>query len=672
MKGCKRRPVADYNGRKRVVIEAVYPEVGSGDFAVKRVVGETLVVEADIFADGHDEVSAVLLHRAVSETQWTEAAMSPMGNDRWRGEFTVDRMGFYHYTVRGWVDHFLTWQKDLGKKAEAKTVIDQELLIGSDLIERTSRDATGEDAENLTAFARAIREESAHNAERAVSIALSGELTELMKRYPDKRFAATYPRELPLVADREKALFSAWYEIFPRSCGSESGGHGTFRECEGLLADIAHMGFDVIYFPPVHPIGSTNRKGKDNTITAGPEDPGSPWAIGSAEGGHKAIHPALGTMADFERFVRLAAEKKIEVAIDLAFQCSPDHPYVREHPEWFAWRPDGTIQYAENPPKKYEDIVPFDFETEDWENLWKELKSIVIFWVEKGVRIFRVDNPHTKPFAFWQWLIREIKEDHPEVIFLSEAFTRPKVMYRLGKLGFSQSYTYFTWRTTKKEITAYLSELTGTEVREFFRPNFWPNTPDILHEYLQYGGRPAFLVRLILAATLSSSYGIYGPVYEQAVNEAFPGREEYSGSEKYEIKHWDWGRQGSLRDFVAAINRIRRENRALHTTNNLAFYETDNDNVLFYGKTTADMTNILFVVVNLDPFHKQACRIQVPLRTLGVEAGRPYLVHELLSDDKYIWQNEWNSLELDPGFLPGRIFRIRRHLRREEDFDYFM
>ncbi len=664
--------MADYDGRKRVVIEAVSPEIDSGNFAVKRVAGETLVVEADIFADGHDEVSAALLFRLDSETGWRETPMSPVGNDRWRGSFTVDRMGVYYYTLRGWVDHFLTWQKDLRKKYEAGTQIGQELLIGSHLIEQTSREAAGEDAKNLMAFAGAIREEKEKDAGRAVSIALSRELTSLMERYPDKGLAATYPRELPLVVDRAKALFSTWYEMFPRSCGSESGRHGTFRECERLLPGIAHMGFDVIYFPPVHPIGSTNKKGKDNTVTAGPQDPGSPWAIGSSEGGHKKLHPALGTMEDFERFVRLAGDKKIEVAIDLAFQCSPDHPYVKEHPEWFRWRPDGTIQYAENPPKKYEDIVPFDFETEDWENLWKELKGVVTFWIEKGVRIFRVDNPHTKPFAFWQWLIGEVKKDHPDVIFLAEAFTRPKVMYRLAKLGFTQSYTYFTWRSTRKEIAGYLSELTGTEVKEYFRPNFWPNTPDILHEYLQYGGRPAFLVRLILAATLSSSYGIYGPVYEQTVGEALPGREEYSGSEKYEIKSWNWSGPDSIRDFVTAVNRIRRENPALQTTNNLTFYDADNENVIFYCKMNGDMTNILLIAVNLDPFHSQACRVRVPLKTLGIEPGRPYLVHELLSDDKYIWQEEWNPIELDPGFLPARIFRVRRHLRREQDFDYFM
>lgn len=664
--------MSDGDGRKRVVIESVSPEIDGGEFAVKRVVGETLVVEADIFADGHDEVSAVLLYRAAEEVGWRETAMSPLGNDRWRGEFTVEHMGIYYYTVQGWVETFLTWRKDLEKRYEAKADVGPELIAGLDIIEETSREAEEEDSGKLIALSRAIREETEKDSDRAFSIALSAELMSLMKKYPNKRLAVTYPKELPLMVDRRKALFSSWYEMFPRSCDAGSGGHGTFKTCEGLLPDIAHMGFDIIYFPPVHPIGSTNKKGRDNAVAASPEDPGSPWAIGSHEGGHKAIHPELGTMEDFERFVRLAGEIKIEVAIDLAFQCSPDHPYVKDHPEWFVWRPDGTIRYAENPPKKYEDIVPFNFETVAWESLWQELKSIVLFWIEKGVRIFRVDNPHTKPFAFWRWLIADVKKDYPEVIFLAEAFTRPKVMNRLAKLGFTQSYTYFTWRNTKREITSYLRELTGTALKEYFRPNFWPNTPDILHEYLQYGGRPAFLVRLILAATLSSSYGIYGPVYEQAVGEASPGREEYSGSEKYEIKHWDRGKTGSLKDFVTAVNRIRRENPALQTTNNLAFYEADNENVIFYGKMNEDMTNILFIVVNLDPFHKQSCRIQVPLERLGIETGRPYLVHELLSDDKYIWQEVWNQVELDPAFLPARIFRIRRHLRREQDFDYFM
>jgi starch synthase (maltosyl-transferring) len=399
---------------------------------------------------------------------------------------------------------------------------------------------------------------------------------------------------------------------------------------------------------------------------------GSPWAIGSTEGGHKAIHPQLGALEDFERLVVKAKGHGIEVAMDLAFQCSPDHPYMKQHPEWFQWRPDGTVQFAENPPKKYEDIIPFHFETEKWQELWEELKSIVLFWIEKGVRIFRADNPHTKPFSFWEWLIKGVKERYPDVIFLSEAFTRPKVMYRLAKLGFTQSYTYFSWRNTKRELMEYLAELTKTEAREYFRPNFWPNTPDILPEHLQYGGRPAFMARLILAATLSSNYGIYGPAFELCANEALAGKEEYLHSEKYEIKYWERERPGHLRDFIARVNRIRKENPALQTTWNLRYYEVDNDMLFFYGKTTPDLSNIILVVVNLDPFHAQNGWVKVPIEELGLDVHQPYLVHDLLSDDKYIWQGEKNYVELNPQVLPANILRVRKRLKRETDFDYFV
>lgn len=432
------------------------------------------------------------------------------------------------------------------------------------------------------------------------------------------------------------------------------------------------MGFDVLYLPPIHPIGKTNRKGKNNSPVAQPGDVGSPWAIGSEEGGHKSVHPQLGTIEDFVSLVNKAKEYNIEIALDLAFQCSPDHPYVREHPEWFKWRPDGTVQYAENPPKKYEDVLPLNFETENWRELWEELKSIVVFWIEKGVRIFRVDNPHTKPFRFWKWLIEEIKRDYPDVIFLSEAFTRPKVMYHLAKAGFTQSYTYFTWRNTKREFIEYLTELTQTEVREYFRPNFWPNTPDILPEHLQFGGRPAFMMRLVLAATLSSNYGIYGPVFELCVSEALPGKEEYLNSEKYEIRYWDWDQPGNLKDFIARVNRIRRENPALQTTWNLKFFEVDNEYILFYGKVNEDLSNIILVVVNLDPHHTQSGWVRVPISELGIEPNQPYLVHDLLSEDKYIWQGEYNYVELNPHVIPARIFRVRKRLRKETDFDYFM
>jgi starch synthase (maltosyl-transferring) len=660
----------DFDGRKRVVIENVSPEIDSGQFAIKRIVGEEVVVRADVFVDGHDEVSAFLLYRKAEEEKWKESPMTALANDRWEGSFAVDETGLHYYTIMGRIDHFRTWQKDLEKKFRAGQDISVALLIGSQVIDKASGRAQGEDAVRLQQLSRDLSGEK--DQEKAFLIALSEELSRLMEEYPSRDLDSLYVRDLPLVADREKALFSTWYELFPRSAAPDAGSHGSFRDCERLLPEIARMGFDVLYFPPVHPIGRANRKGKNNSPIADPDAPGSPWAIGSAEGGHKSVHPELGTLEEFEKFVRRAAEAGLEVALDIALQCSPDHPYVREHPGWFNWRPDGTIQFAENPPKKYEDIVPFDFECAEWRALWEELRSIFFFWVERGVRIFRVDNPHTKPFRFWDWLIREVKKIHPEVIFLAEAFTRPKVMYRLAKGGFTQSYTYFTWRTTKQEITGYIEELTMSEAREFFRPNFWPNTPDILHEYLQYGGRPAFMVRLILAATLSSNYGIYGPAFEVMADEAVPGREEYLNSEKYEIHSWEWKKPGSLNDFIARVNRIRRDNPALRTTWNVRFFETDNEHILFYVKSAADFSNVLFVIVNLDPFHKQTGRVRVPLHRLGISPGNPYLVHDLLSDDKFIWQGEWNYVELNPGLLPAYIFRVKSRLRREEDFDYFM
>jgi len=505
-----------------------------------------------------------------------------------------------------------------------------------------------------------------------------------MDKYGEKwRFATTYPKELAVVVDREKARFSAWYETFPRSCAkktpvaeqhreaSESGRCATFRECESRLPYIASMGFDVLYLPPIHPIGHAHRKGKNNRAYAGPDDPGSPWGIGSEEGGHKAIHPQLGTLEDFRRFVSKAREHGMEVALDISFQCSPDHPYVKEHPEWFRHRPDGTIQYAENPPKKYQDIYPFAFETEHWRELWEELKGIVLFWVEQGVHIFRVDNPHTKPMRFWEWLIGEVKEKYPDVIFLSEAFTRPKVMYNLAKLGFTQSYTYFAWRNTKWELTQYFTELTQTDLREYFRPNLWPNTPDILTEYLQTGGRPAFMARLVLAATLGASYGIYGPAFE--LWEHTPrerGSEEYLDSEKYEIKHWDLSRPDSLKDLIARVNRTRKENPALQSDWSLRFHPVDNDQLICYSKNSDDLSNIVLVVVNLNPFYTHSGWVQLPLEKLGVDPQVPYQMHDLLSDARYIWKGPRNYVELNPSIVPAHIFRLRRRVLREHDFDY--
>jgi len=527
----------DREGRWRTVIEGVKPEIDGGRFAIKRTVNEEVVVEADIFTDGHDALSAVLLYRRESEPQWTEVSMEFLINDRWRGSFRVTELGRYRYTLIGWVDHFKTWRRDLAKKVEAGQDVLVDLLVGARLIEEAGRRASKEEGQILRKWAEDLRADAEPQSAR-IRLALSAEVAALMEKHPDSRFATTYEKELAVVVDREKARFSSWYEMFPRSCISEAGRHGTLKDCEARLPYIASMGFDVLYFPPIHPIGHTHRKGKNGVPSETPTDPGSPWGIGSQEGGHKAIHPQLGTLKDFRRFFDKAKGHGLEVALDMAFHCSPDHPYVKEHREWFKIRPDGTVQYAENPPKKYQDIYPLDFETEQWQELWEELKRVVLFWIDQGVRIFRVDNPHTKPFPFWEWLIQEVKQDHPDVIFLSEAFTRPKVMYRLTKLGFTHSYTYFAWRNTKVELIQYFTELTQTEVREYFRPNLWPNTPDILTEQLQHGGRPAFMARLVLAATLGASYGIYGPAFELCENRPREaGSEEYLDSEKYEIKH---------------------------------------------------------------------------------------------------------------------------------------
>lgn len=658
------------DGRRRVVIENVKPEIDGGRFSIKRVAGEKVGVTADIFADGHDAVWANVLYKRPGDTSWEKVPMILKENDRWEAVFVVEEAGTYLYTIEGGIDHFSTWQRDLRKKFDANQDVKVDILTGIQYMKESLQMASPDDKKTLLAYVDMLKTEE--NGQKAVSIAFSEELGNLMNRYQDRKFATNYGKELPVVVDRPKALFCAWYERFPRSCSPGPGRHGTFKDCEAILPEIARMGFDIFYLPPIHPIGKTNRKGKNNSQTSDRNDVGSPWAIGSKEGGHKSVHPHLGTLEDFEKLINKARDYDIEIAMDLAFQCSPDHPYVAEHPEWFKWRPDGTVQHAENPPKKYEDVLPLNFETEHWSQLWEELKSIVVFWIEKGIRIFRVDNPHTKPFSFWEWLIQEVKSKHPEVIFLSEAFTRPKVMYYLAKLGFTQSYTYFTWRNTKKEFITYLTELTKTEVKEYFRPNFWPNTPDILPEHLQHGGRPAFMIRLILAATLSSSYGIFGPAFELCVSEAIPGKEEYFNSEKYEIQHWNWDSPGNLKDFIARVNRIRKENPALQTTCNVQFSEVDNDYILFYGKATEDLSNIILVAVNLDPYHTQSGFVRVPISTFGIDIDHPYMVHDLLTDDKYVWHGEKNYVELRPDSIPAHIFTVRKRLKRETDFDYFM
>jgi starch synthase (maltosyl-transferring) len=659
------------DGRNRVIIEGLEPEVDAGRFLIKRTVGEKVFVEADIFTDSHDALSCILLYRKDDESQWRESPMEFLINDRWRGEFTVTQVGQYRYTIQAWVDHFKSWRQGLLKKFDAGHDVSADLLTGADLIEEAGNRTPGSDAKKLKE--RAISLRSAKEPSDKVRIAHDEGLAALMAKYSGREYATTYDKELFIVVDRPKARFSAWYEMFPRSCSTETGHHGTFKDCEGRLPYIAAMGFDVLYFPPIHPIGQTHRKGKNNTPTAGPDDPGSPWAIGSAQGGHMDIHAQLGTLEDFRRLVTKAADYGIEIAIDLAFQCTPDHPYVKDHPEWFRWRPDRSVQYAENPPKKYEDIYPLNFETEKWRELWEELKGVVLFWINQGVSIFRMDNPHTKPFHFWEWLIEEVKKDHPDVIFLAEAFTRPKVMYQLAKLGFTQSYTYFAWRNTKWELTQYFTELSQTQVREYLRPSLWPNTPDILTEYLQMGGRPAFMARLVLAATLGSNYGIYGPAFELCENRPKEfGTEEYLDSEKYEIKNWEISRPDSLRDFIARVNRVRRENPALHGNWSLRFHPIDNDQIICYSKQTEDCSNVIVVVVNLDPHHTQAGWVELSLSDLGINHRMPYQVHDLLSDARYLWHSHRNYVELNPGIVPAQIFRVRYRVRTEMDFDYFM
>ena len=656
-------------GRSRVAIEGVAPEIDAGAFPIKRVVGDTVVVEVDAFADGHDAISGVLLYRKEGDQQWSETPLTPLVNDRWRGVFTVGEVGRYCYTVQAWVDRFKTWSRDLAKRVEAGQDVAVDLLIGAQLVEVASARAPTAVASQLKAVAELLRAGGAV----AVQQALSSALAALMAAHAERLFDTTYERELGIVVDRKLARFGAWYELFPRSCADDTSRHGTFKDVEKRLGYVASMGFDILYLPPIHPIGRSFRKGRNNTAEAGPNDVGSPWAIGAAEGGHKDILPALGTLADFRSLLARAKDHGLELALDIAFQCAPDHPYVKEHPEWFRRRPDGTIQYAENPPKKYQDIYPFDFENENWQALWDELKSVFLYWCEQGVRIFRVDNPHTKPFAFWEWVIGEVKRAYPEAIFLSEAFTRPKVMYRLAKLGFTQSYNYFPWRNTKEELIEYFSELTQTDVREFFGANLWPNTPDILPEMLQYGGRPAFISRFVLAATLGPSYGIYGPAYELCENAPIaPGREEYLHSEKYEIKQWDINRPDSLRPLIAQINQIRHDNPALHSNRNLRFHRVENDQIIAFSKTTNDLLNQVLVVVNLDPNYTQAGIIDLALDELEIDPYQPYQVHDLLTDARYLWHGTRNYVELHPDRIPAHIFAIRRRVRTEHDFDYYM
>ena len=659
------------DGRRRVVIESITPEVDGGRFPAKRTVGDQVIVEADVFADGHDAVAASLLATREGSGEWTEIRMRPLVNDRWTAAFRVAELGHYRFKVRGWVDRFETWRRDLLKRTQAETDTAVDYQIGAGLVDEAADRATGADAGWLHDRAAVLR--SPQDPRDLRTHATDPMLHELVLRYPDKRLATESDRELEVVVDPVCARFSSWYEFFPRSAAAEAGRHGTFADCEKRLDYVAEMGFDVVYLPPIHPIGTTFRKGPNNTPDPGPSDCGSPWAIGSAEGGHKSIHPQLGTIDDFRRFVAKAKKLDMSVALDVAFQASPDHPYVSEHKEWFRARPDGTIQYAENPPKKYQDIYPFDFESDDWRGMWEEFKSVFLYWIGEGVTIFRVDNPHTKAFPFWEWVIAEIKRKHPEAIFLAEAFTRPKIMYRLAKLGFTQSYTYFPWRNAKQEITTYLTELTQTPIREFFRPNHWTNTPDILTEFLQVDGRAAFVIRLLLAATLGANYGIYGPAFE--LMESRPlrrGSEEYLDSEKYQIRNWDLNRPDSLRHLIARVNGIRKSNAALQSDWSLRFHPTDNDRLICYSKESEDRTNLILTVVNLDAHYTQSGHVTLPLEELEIPDDRAYEAEDLLTGARYLWHGARNYVELNPVGLSGHILKIRRHLKVETDFEYFL
>ena len=644
-------------GRRRVVVEAVTPCVDGGRFPAKRCVGDSVVVEADIFLDGHEELRCLLLHRRRGDGAWTEVEMEALGNDRWQASFDVPQLGVYEYTLTAWPDKFRTWRHELPRWTAAGDVASA-MQVGARLLAEASRRARGADARALLDWNARLAAIEDPMAQRIA--ALDDELGALVARYPDRRNAVTAKPTLSVAVDPRLAGFSAWYEMFPRSAG-DGRTHGTFADVEAMLPYVAGMGFDVLYLPPIHPIGTTKRKGRNNALIAAPGEPGSPWAIGATEGGHKAIHPELGTDDDFRRLVQTARAQRIEIALDIAFQTSPDHPYVTAHPQWFGHRPDGTIRYAENPPKKYEDIYPFDFDSDDWRALWNELLSVFMHWIDMGVVVFRVDNPHTKPYAMWEWLIGEVKTRHPEVVFLAEAFTRPHPMHWLAKLGFSQSYTYFAWRNTKEELTEYFTELTQEPSRDYLRPNVWPNTPDILTEYLQSGLRAAFVTRIALAATLSANYGIYGPAFE--LMEHLPrakGSEEYLDAENYEIKAWERDSADSLRPIIARLNAIRRTNAALHCNDRLHFHDIGNPELICYSKSTGDLGNVILTVVNLDPRHTQSGFTSLDLEALGLDDDAAFDVHDLLSDARYRWQGARNYVELRPQEMPAHVFLLEQ------------
>lgn len=666
-------------GRKRVVIEEVQPQVDCGRYPAKRILGDTVTVTAAVFGDGHDHVAGRLLYRHSSEKDWRSTPLTPLTNDLWTVTFTVDQLGDWLYTLEAWVDHFDTWCADLQKRLAAQPNpntpdasaqsqnIPLALQSGAILLHQAAQRAKGSDSQLLTEAAADLNRLAESNLPK-YEFPLSDQVVDLAAQHPDLTFSTRYHQELHLWVDRERARYSTWYELFPRSTSPDPTRHGTFSDVKALLPSIAAMGFDVLYLPPIHPIGTAFRKGRNNSVTCTPDEPGSPWAIGSKEGGHTAINPDLGTLREFNSLVAATRAHGMEIALDIAFQCSPDHPWVAEHPDWFVIRPDGSIQYAENPPKKYQDIYPLNFESSDWRGLWEALRDVFTYWIRRDVRIFRVDNPHTKALPFWEWCIAETHKKYPDVIFLAEAFTRPHVMYSLAKAGFTQSYTYFTWRNTADELQEYFEEITKPPISDFFHPNLWPNTPDILHATLQTGGRPAFMQRLILAATLGANYGIYGPAFELGENLPIqPGSEEYLNSEKYEIRHWDRSARHSLAPLITQINQIRRDNPALHSDASLHFHHVDNPHILCYSKSSGG--NRILVAINLDPTQEQAGWIDLDLKQLAIPHNETFEIEDLLTGTHYHWHDRSNYVALRPDVMPAHIFRLIRPSNGETTLD---
>ena len=642
--------------QRRVVIDFVSPQINNGEFFIKRVVNEIVNVNAHVLADGHDVIGASVLYKNERDSKWKEVRMQPTFNDEWQASFIVEKQGFYTYKVEGWVDYALNWQHGIERKIDDNQHVNSELLEGLEFLKSTAKEATKTEKEYLDNLSKLFADSKTYK--EAIKEAVSDKLHNIFLKYPAKVLANT-SKDYMVYVDRLKARFSTWYEFFPRSASETEGVHGTFKDCERLLPRVAKMGFDVLYLPPIHPIGEVNRKGKNNTTETVKGDVGSTWGIGSKHGGHKDIHPELGSLNDFRTLVKNAKKHGVEVAMDYALQAAPDHPWVKEHPEWFKWRPDGTVQYAENPPKKYQDILPIYWESKDYKALWNECLDTLLYWIDCGINIFRVDNPHTKPFYFWNWIISEVKQKHPDVIFLAEAFTAPKIMARLAKEGYTQSYTYFTWRNTKHDFIKYMNELTQSELKEFMQPNFWPNTPDINPYHLQGANDSKFIQRYVLAATLSSSIGIYGPVFEQMISDSLPGREEYLNSEKFQISHYDWSKENKLTTIIAKINSLRNQNTALQQTNNIKFCHIENDNLLAFYKWSEDKSNELLIIISLDPYYAQQGSLQLPLNDLGIHQGQQIQVQDLVTGSSYNWFNEWNFIELHPT-LPFHIFNLNK------------